>query len=73
MTSSEFISQFNTWPEDIKKKVLAYVEQLLTKNAEPQKQEQKKVRQPGCGKGIFTNIPDAEEFNKPLEDFKDYM
>ena len=74
MTSTEFIHQFNSWPEHIKKKIQEYADKIF--KAEQYfnlPQEKKKIRQPGCGKGIFLNIPDAEEFNKPLDDLKDYM
>lgn len=74
MTASEFISKFNLFPEEYKKQLLDYANALwekFEKNEKPK--EQKKIRQPGFGKGIFKNVPDADEFNKPLDDFKDYM
>lgn len=69
MIMKELIEKIELAPEEIQKQLLDYLEPLL-KN---QSNEQPKVRQFGFGKGFFDYIPDAEEFNKPLEDFKDYM
>ena len=76
MSSMEFISQFNSWPEHIRKKIQEYAEQLFKTEkaqAKDSAEGQKKVREFGSGKGIFKKIPDAKEFNEPLDDFKDYM
>ncbi len=74
MTASEFISKFNLFPEEYKKLLLELAGKLWEKVEKNEKsQQQTKIRQPGFGKGIFKNVPDADEFNKPLDDFKDYM
>ena len=43
---------------------------ILTFTPQPEVQVQKKDRVPGCVKG---QVWMAEDFNAPLEDFKDYM
>ena len=74
MTASEFISKFNFFPEEYKKQLLDLANNLWEKIEKKEKLEDiKKIRQPGCGKGVFGPIPTAEEFNKPLDDFKEYM
>lgn len=49
--------------------ILSEIDKILnTKDTSlPKKQE----RVAGCGKGIFTYISD--DFNEPLDDFKEYM
>ena len=46
---------------------------LLKKRSESENQpvEKDKMREFGSGRHIFTNI--AEDFNEPLDDFKEYM
>ena len=74
MIMKELIEKIELAPEEIQKQLLDYLETLLKNQSNEQtKSEQTKVRQFGFGKGFFDYIPDAEEFNKPLEDFKDYM
>ena len=75
MTASEFISKFNLFPEEYKKQLLELASKLWAKVEDKSKfvTPEKKIRQPGCGKGFFGPISDAEEFNKPLDDFKEYM
>ena len=74
MSPKELIEKIEQAPEEIQKQLLDYLETLLkNQKTEQPLSEQTKVRKFGSGKGIFTHIPDAEEFNKPLEDFKDYM
>lgn len=72
MTASEFISKFNLFPEEYKKQLLELASKLWAKTENKQNQpSDKKVRQPGFGKGTFTYV--AEDFNAPLDDMKDYM
>ncbi len=73
MTASEFISKFNLYPEEYKKQLLDFADKLWEKIERKEKPDQNLIRQPGCGKGFFGPIPAAEEFNKPLDDFKEYM
>lgn len=49
--------------------ILSQIDKLLTQTQPSLAKENK--RYAGCGKGIFTSISD--DFDEPLEDFKEYM
>ena len=62
------VQQLNS--EHLKKELLFYLDYLLTKqNTEVQK-DTKKIPLFGCAKGSFKM---ANDFDEPLDDFKDYM
>jgi len=75
MADNEFIIQYQSLPESLKKEVKDFIEFLLQKNTTSKGKKQPKkeapARQAGTLKGVITYI--AEDFNEPLEDFKDYM
>jgi hypothetical protein len=54
--------------EPLKQELLLYIDYLL--NRQFTNQGKKSIRKFGCGKGMFVMSPD---FDKPLEDFKEYM
>jgi|688.fasta_scaffold159470_2 mRNA-degrading endonuclease RelE of RelBE toxin-antitoxin system len=66
-TQDQFI-QLGSLPEDVRKQVLDFIEFLMERKKRPE--EPKKKRIAGLAKGMIT-IPD--DFDEPLEDFKDYM
>ena len=67
MTDLRFYTELSTLPTHLKKEVQDFIEFLKTKekNQNPIKQ-----RQFGAAKGFFTV---HDDFDEPLEDFKDYM
>jgi hypothetical protein len=85
MTEQIFIRQFSQMPDGIKQEVLAFFEYLTFKHkllqgmpkvlvdTDPKSfadETQKKTLKAGFLKGTFFL---ADDFNAPLEDFKDYM
>lgn len=66
------IQKYNYLPAELKKEVADFIEFLLLKY----KQKQVEIQQPerksnfGSAKGLITM---SDDFNAPLEDFKDYM
>jgi hypothetical protein len=67
MSSLSFYIKFNKLPESIKKEILDFMEFLIQKY-NPKKT--KKHPQPGCMKGVFKM---HDDFDEPLDDFKEYM
>ncbi|MCX6351761.1 MAG: DUF2281 domain-containing protein [Bacteroidetes bacterium] len=67
MTNLQMYSQFASLPSDLKKEVNDFIEFLKSKN---KKSKKIKERQFGYAKDFFKM---SEDFNKPLEDFKEYM
>lgn len=61
-------------PESLQTEVLNYIEFLLEKKAKisPQEEPPKKYRVAGTMKGMFV-LPLPDDFDQPLEDFKEYM
>ncbi|WP_291372405.1 DUF2281 domain-containing protein [Cyclobacterium sp.] len=57
----------NSLPENLKKEVQDFVDFLLTKT---KKEDEKKIRAFGSMKG---KIKMVDDFDAPIEDFKDYM
>ncbi len=68
MTEQQIINQLREMPESLKKEVLDFIGYLLSKHAS--EKGVKKVPQFGSAKGKYTL---ANDFDAPLEDFKDYM
>lgn len=67
MNNVSLYNKINSLPDDLKKEVQDFVEFLQTKT---KKEASKKPRTFGCLKG---KIEMAEDFDAPIDDFKDYM
>ncbi|WP_162342519.1 type II toxin-antitoxin system VapB family antitoxin [Cyclobacterium salsum] len=67
MDNSTLHSKINSLPENLKMKVQDFVDFLLTK---AKMEDEKKVRVFGSRKG---KIEMLDDFDAPIEDFKDYM
>lgn len=67
MTDLRLYTQLSALPDELKKEVQDFIEFLKTKM---KKQKPVKQRQFGAAKGYFVI---HEDFDEPLEDFKDYM
>lgn len=67
MTNLSLYTAINSMPNSLKNEVLLYIQSLLkNKNSKLKKAHPKA----GCMKGTFKM---ADDFNAPLEDFKEYM
>jgi hypothetical protein len=73
MSTTELIELINKLPSDKQKEVEDLVSSLLAQtNSEPQKLPSIKIKPGfGGGKGIIAYISD--DFDEPLDEFKDYM
>ncbi|PSB57239.1 type II toxin-antitoxin system VapB family antitoxin [Chamaesiphon polymorphus] len=71
MIEATILEYLNKLPESLQKEVLHYTQFLLEAHTKSTSQPQKK-RQAGFLKGTFA-LPLAEDFNEPLEDFREYM
>lgn len=67
MTDLRLYTELSSLPTDLKKEVQDFIEFLKTK---ARKQKPLKKREFGAAKGFFTM---KDDFDAPLEDFKDYM
>lgn len=67
MTDLQLYTELSTLPSELKKEVQDFIEFLKTK---ARKQKSIKQRKFGAAKGFFVM---HEDFDEPLEDFKDYM
>ena len=67
MTDLQLLTEISSLPSDMKKEVQDFVEFLKTK---ARKRKPAKQRQFGAAKGFFVM---RDDFDEPLEDFKDYM
>jgi len=67
MNNSTLYHKINSLPENLKEEVQDFVDFLLAKS---EKDIGKKPRIFGCMKG---KIKMADDFDAPLEDFKEYM
>jgi hypothetical protein len=67
MTDLKLYTELSTLPTDLKKEVQDFIEFL---KARVKKQNPIKQRKFGAAKGFFTMHND---FDEPLEDFKEYM
>ena len=67
MTDLQLYTELSTLPPDLKKEVQDFIK-FLKKKSETQKPLSK--RKFGYAKGFFKM---HDDFNTPLEDFKDYM
>ena len=73
MSTTELIELIKKLPSDKQKEVEDLVSSLLAQtNKEPQKQPSIEIKPGfGGGKGIFGYM--AEDFDEPLDEFKEYM
>ena len=73
MSTTELIELINKLPSDKQKEVEDLVSSLLAQtNSEPLKQPSIEIKPGfGGGKGIIAYISD--DFDEPLDEFKDYM
>lgn len=67
MSDLQLYAQISSLPADLKKEVWDFVEFLKQKRKTKKKI---KERKPGIAKGFFKM---SDDFDEPLEDFKDYM
>jgi len=68
MSAIQLYSQIMKMPAEMRKKVAEYIESLLNT---PQSQPPKKKKMiPGLAKGMIIM---KDNFDDPIEDFKDYM
>ena len=63
----DLYTKISVLPDSLKTELLDYLEFLMTKH---QVKKTKKHPKAGCMKGTFKM---SDDFNEPLEDFKDYM
>ena len=74
MTDIQLYKDIESLPEDLKKQVLdfvAFLKQKAKTAAKQPKPEKRKERKAGIAKGYFSKM--ADDFDEPLEDFKEYM
>lgn len=67
MNNLTLYTRINSMPDIIRKEILDYMEFLIKKYKTKKDQKHPKA---GCMKGIFTI---KDDFDEPLEDFKEYM
>lgn len=70
MENISIYSKFNALPDNLKRQVIDYIEFLSEKKRENKKVSKPKKPKFGSCKGMFEM---AQDFDEPLEDFKDYM
>lgn len=71
MTDIQLYKEIESLPDDLKKQALDFVTFLKQKAKSSSNKEQPKERKAGIAKGYFVEMSD--DFDEPLEDFKDYM
>jgi hypothetical protein len=69
MTDAQLYSAALSFPPDLKKEIVEFVEYSRS-NTKSQLKSQLKRRQLGCAKGLIQLSPN---FGEPLEDFEGYM
>lgn len=70
MDTQLLYSKLNQLPENLKSEVLDFIDFLLSKPKVPKESKDSQVPKFGSGKGMFVM---KDDFDEPLEDFKDYM
>ena len=70
MAAQDQYIQLSSLPEDVRKQVLDFIEMLMKRHEENPVESQPKKRPIGMFKG---KIRMADDFDAPLDDFKDYM
>lgn len=71
MTDIQLHKEIDALPETLRKEVADFVEFVKFKAETLIKKDKPKIREAGTLKGMFGELPD--DFDEPLEDFKDYM
>jgi hypothetical protein len=68
MSDLDLLIKLTSLPENLKQEVIDFIDFLKSKKEiyEPSKV----VRKPGLGKGLISM---TDDFDEPLDDFKDYM
>ena len=70
MNNELMVSMLNNLPEELKQEASDFIEYLSVKYKKKIQKQSRKVPTFGSCKGLFI-IPD--DFDEPLEDFKEYM
>lgn len=70
MNDQYILSTLHGLPETLKWELIRYMQELVRVHEQQQTQSQRKPRVPGSAKGKYRM---SEDFDEPLEDFKDYM
>lgn len=70
MHTEHILSKLNSMPAELKKEVLDFMEHLLEKHEKNKQKQALTHPKYGSCKGLFV-IPD--DFDEPLDDFKEYM
>lgn len=70
MATAHNYIQLSSLPEDIRQQVLDFIEFLMRQKQGGEPKGTRKTPVPGLAKGMVT-IPD--DFDAPLDDFKEYM
>jgi len=63
-------SKLKQLPENLKLEVIDFIDFLLSKNKQPANSVEKNRPKFGSAKGMFVM---KDDFDEPLEDFKEYM
>ena len=71
---TEILQTVVAMPESLKQELLHYAKYLVANYSQdmPQEQHSVKKRRSGILKGTFV-LPLSDDFDEPLEDFKEYM
>jgi len=70
MATAHNYTQLSSLPEDVRQQVLDFIEFLMQRKEDGDPQKKRKTPVPGLAKGMVT-VPD--DFDAPLDDFKEYM
>jgi hypothetical protein len=71
MSEQALLLKFHQLPANLQKEVLDFIAFLLQQQENKVSGEKRAARKAGTMKGLITYM--AEDFNAPIEDFKDYM
>ncbi len=69
---TKILQALTKMPEPLKQEALHYIEYLIEKHSKASFEETPKKRRIGILKGTFV-LPLPDDFDQPLEEFKDYM
>jgi hypothetical protein len=70
MTDQAILKKIHALPDSMKAEIIDFIEFLMQKYRSKSKTQEKKIPEYGSLKGTFKM---ADDFDDPLEDFKDYM
>jgi len=68
MSSFSILSKLDTLPDNLKQEVVDFIDFLAEKSGIPKK---KNIPQAGSARGLIKYM--ADDFDEPLDDFKEYM